>query len=320
MQNIIPLKNKELQALVNRREGETKLGEFIHSDYQSSEVKFVLIGIPEDIGPQANGGLPGARNAWSAFLKSFVNIQHNDFNSKKVAILGSVDTKFLYENEDNDVITLRSLTDKLDEIVYPIIKTLIEMDKVPIVVGGGHNNSYPLLKGSSLALSHSVNCVNIDPHADLRPMEGRHSGNGFSYAFNEGFLHYYHVLGLHENYNSQFILNQFSEHKNLSFTSYESFLKNKYTLPELAARAIQKTAAPLALEIDIDSIAYMPSSALSPSGFTLDQVRSMLYLLTQQNQPVYLHLSEGAPSNATEEKIVGKALAYLVSDFIKAYE
>ncbi|MFN3918606.1 MAG: formimidoylglutamase [Flavobacteriales bacterium] len=320
MQNIIPLSEEELGVLTILREGESKLGEFIHTDYKSNEVKFVLLGIPEDIGSQANCGLPGAKNTWPAFLKAFLNIQHNDFNKQKVSILGSVDTQFLYKKEEKDVIKLRELTDQLDEIIYPIIKKLIELDKIPIVIGGGHNNSYPLLKGSSLALNHSVNCVNIDPHADLRSLEGRHSGNGFSYAFNEGFLHYYHVLGLHENYNSQFILNEFSEHKNLSFTSYESFLKNKYTLSELAARALQKTTAPLALEVDMDSIAYMPSSALSPSGFTLDQVRHLLYLLTRQNHPVYLHISEAAPTNTTEEKIIGKAISYIVTDFIKAYE
>jgi formiminoglutamase len=33
-----------------------------------------------------------------------------------------------------------------------------------------------------------VNAINFDAHSDFRILEGRHSGNGFSYAYEEGFL------------------------------------------------------------------------------------------------------------------------------------
>jgi arginase family enzyme len=32
-----------------------------------------------------------------------------------------------------------------------------------------------------------VNAINFDAHSDFRILEGRHSGNGFSYAYEEGF-------------------------------------------------------------------------------------------------------------------------------------
>src|ERR1700674_8908 len=41
--------------------------------------KYVLFGIPEDIGIRANGGIGGADTAWEPFLQSFLNIQSNDF-------------------------------------------------------------------------------------------------------------------------------------------------------------------------------------------------------------------------------------------------
>jgi formiminoglutamase len=34
----------------------------------------------------------------------------------------------------------------------------------------------------------------------------------------------------------------------------------------------------------------------------------------------YLHLPEAAPKNEQDDKIVGKTLAYLVSDFIKVHQ
>lgn len=58
----------------------------------------------------------------------------------------------------------------------------------PIAIGGGHNNAYPMLKGYSLAKKEKINAINCDPHADFRALEGRHSGNGFSYAVNDGYL------------------------------------------------------------------------------------------------------------------------------------
>ena len=77
---------------------------------------------------------------------------------------------------------------------------------IPIVIGGGHNNSYGCLKGdSSSARKCNVNCLNIDAHSDLRALEGRHSGNGFSYAKEEGALGAYFMWGLQENYTPEYI-------------------------------------------------------------------------------------------------------------------
>jgi formiminoglutamase len=61
----------------------------------------------------------------------------------------------------------------------------------------------------------------------------------------------------------------------------------------------------------------MPSSAFTPSGFSLNDARKYIHTIAKHKNISYLHLPEGAPSSVKEEKIVGKALAYLVSDFIK---
>ena len=71
----------------------------------------------------------------------------------------------------------------------PLISKLVEIvpsGKIPIIIGGGHNNAYGNIKGLALAKGKPVNAINFDAHSDFRIMEGRHSGNGFSYAFEEG--------------------------------------------------------------------------------------------------------------------------------------
>jgi formiminoglutamase len=60
----------------------------------------------------------------------------------------------------------------------------------------------------------------------------------------------------------------------------------------------------------------MPSSAYTPSGFSVENARNYIRKLAHHKKCVYLHLPEGAPTNIQEEKIVGKTLAYLVWDFI----
>jgi formiminoglutamase len=68
----------------------------------------------------------------------------------------------------------------------------------------------------------------------------------------------------------------------------------------------------------MDAIALMPSSAFSPSGWQLDQIRTLLLKLGHiRPQIAYLNLTEAAPSDDKEDLIVGKALTYLVRDFLR---
>ena len=60
-------------------------------------IKYVLLGICEDIGPRANLGNGGAEDGWQAFLKRFLNQPDNQFlANEKVLLLGAIyQTKIL---------------------------------------------------------------------------------------------------------------------------------------------------------------------------------------------------------------------------------
>ncbi|MEI9959443.1 MAG: arginase family protein [Ferruginibacter sp.] len=77
----------------------------------------------------------------------------------------------------------------IDEEVENMLKVIAAAKKIPIVIGGGHNNAYPIIKGVAKGLVKAgaiplaqINCVNLDAHTDYGATEGRHSGNGFKYA------------------------------------------------------------------------------------------------------------------------------------------
>jgi len=329
------LSRKEVDAITSARKGEVKVGQRVQvadadllESIQNTTARYVMIGIPEDIGVRANKGVAGAASGWMATLKAFVNRQSNNyFNGSEVLVLGYLDNKelmaqakMLDSSIDQDLEKLRDLTAQIDDLVWPLIKEITAKGKTAIVVGGGHNNAYGCLKGSALGLEKPIDCVNIDPHGDFRALEGRHSGNGFSYAYNEGHLNRYAVFGLHQGYNSAEMLDRMRVPNKLWYISYEDILFG--SLPyldhwrELWTRFDRDKVG---LEIDMDSISDFPTSASTLNGWTINEVRQMIHALKNfRGQIPYLHLAESAPSlDPNSEGRVGKAMAQFLVDFIQ---
>lgn len=70
------------------------------------------------------------------------------------------------------------------------------------------------------------------------------------------------------------------------------------------------------IELDMDAIEMMGSSAISPSGFSLNEARQFVSYFTKNENASYLHICEGSPSAGVFPNQVGKAITYLVSDSI----
>ncbi|QAA80626.1 arginase [Aequorivita sp. H23M31] len=323
---------KDIAPLINRRAGETKFGEkisFIKSldDLKKNTSKFVLLGIPEDIGVRANYGNPGTSMAWSAALASFLNIQYNSFtNAENLILLGEIDCDVqmkqaasLTKEVNHYAEELGELVVQIDHKVSMIIQKIIEAGKFPIIIGGGHNNSYGNLMGTSQGLNSKINCINFDAHTDFRALEHRHSGNGFSYAFENGFLDKYFIFGLHRNYTSEGVFNSLQENnQRVGFNLFEDISVQK----KLSFSAALKEAEDFCcynnfgIELDMDAIAMMGSSAISPSGFTVEEARIFVGRFTKNTNARYLHICEGAPLLGLFPTQVGKTIAYLISDAI----
>lgn len=320
-------------SLTDIRTGETKLGERVEivADLEAlalTNCKFVLLGLPEDVGIQANFGVTGARTMWDAALRALLNIQSTEkLRGDEIAVLGHIDftdenkrARALDVHRAADLEVLRDIVSGIDRDVADVISSVYAAGKIPVVLGGGHNNAYPILKAFSQAFSKPVHTINIDAHSDFRALEGRHSGNGFSYAFKDGFLDRYAMIGLHENYNSQKIIGQFkADPEHFQFVFFDDFIRENNSHSRAFQNALNFTEGLCGLEIDLDSVAGMLSSAMSPSGFTMQQLRDMI-AQTARAQLFYLHIAEGASrlDDGRESSLTGKAVAYLVSDFMKA--
>ncbi len=339
--HLVIYRRQHIRSQIAFRPGESKLGEHLRflaagatrltlRSYAQKGIKFVLLGIPESIGILANMGKCCTENAWPLFLKHFLNIQSNRFlRGNDILCLGHIDTQDLSQaaaslnrSGPEALQKMRALCSRLDDRVYPVIEKIVSAGIIPLVVGGGHNNAYPIIKGTARALgaTDGINCINCDPHADYRPMEGRHSGNSFTYAAAEGHLSRYFVFGLHASYNSEAALEALDRNEHAAYCRFEPHADLRKSIKQ-AVDFIKKSNHPVGIELDLDSIADMPSSFATPSGLSVEDARFFICEMTSKLRPAYLHLPEAAPVlDGSEAGRVGKTLAYLVADFIKTFQ
>jgi formiminoglutamase len=336
---------QDVLSLTKLRRFETKLGERIHvvndghdleTSIRKSSAKFILLGVPEDIGNKANAGSGGADTGWHSFLQFFLNIQSNDFlDGEEILLLGHFDfgdIQYLIDTtartEEEKLEAFRHAVNTVDEEVEVLAKIITEAGKIPVVIGGGHNNAYPLIKGAAkgwhkagLIPLAQINCINLDAHTDYRPAEGRHSGNAFRYAEDDGYLQKYCVIGIHENYIQQNIWVDIVNNPFIDCITFEDiFIHEKRTFMQAVAHATGFTEDTLCgIEIDLDAVQDVLSSAMTPVGISPLHARQYISYAAADAKPAYLHICEGATrlSDGRTDVTTGKLISYLVSDFIK---
>ena len=321
---------EDFKKHTSTRQGEEKFGQAVGlvnswQALEKSDATYVLLGIPEDVGVRANMGRSGADKAWSSCLSALCNIQSNTYtNPSNTVILGEVDCKAEQQSackldikDPNYQSKIGSLVQQIDIKVSRVIAKVISVNKIPVIIGGGHNNSYGNIKGAATALKAGINCINLDPHTDFRALEHRHSGNGFSYAMEEGYLEKYYILGLHKNYTSGAVFEKMEAMKEkIQYSFFEDYITGTPFKQMLEQAKNFCANSPFGLELDMDAIKQMGSSAISPSGFSLQQAREYVSYFSRLKNCKYIHICEGAPVRELHYNQVAKAISYLVSDVI----
>jgi len=299
----------------NTREGEIKLSETLKFGNDVSKCAYIILGISEDIGPQMNNGLPGAKNGFHTFLTAFQNIQSNRFlKGNEIGILGEI----IQNKEFEDHLTNKNCIEELDDFVFKVLEENTNIEQTIIVIGGGHNNAYPLLKYAKSNSANKIHALNIDPHADCRKTDFRHSGNPFSCAIEEGLVQKYSIIGLHQSYNSEYIYN-FIDNNSIDISYFEDYIDN----PDRFWNSLNSfsdnldTKNTYTLDLDLDAITNVASSAFTPSGFSVEECRKIVRHLSSKIKFKHFHLPEGAPISLKEHKKYGKLISYLIADFIK---
>ena len=313
MRHLKVYNKQDVLSLTKLRRFETKLGERIQTlsnpgdietSLAESNARFVLFGVPEDLGAKGNFGIGGADTLWIPFLQSWLNIQSNDFfDGGEVLVVGHFDfgdMQYLIDTTakgaEEKIEAYRHAVNTIDDEVEHLAKLVTEAKKIPIVVGGGHNNSYPLIKGAAKGWHKAgiiplaqINCINLDAHADYRPMEGRHSGNAFRYAEEDGYLQKYCIVGLHENYLPQNVWVDMVNNPFIDCITFEDiFVHEKRTFLQAVAHATGFTEDTLVgIDIDLDGIQNTLSSAMTPVGISPLHARQYISYTASDAKPAY---------------------------------
>ncbi len=346
MQHLKIYNKQDILSLTTIRKFETRLGEklavaanpaALAQSLEQTAAEYVLVGVPEDIGVKADGGVGGADTAWVPFLQNFLNIQSNDFlTGESILLLGHFDFSELpalietnAQGPEEKIEAYRHAVNTIDEEVESLVKLITACGKIPIVIGGGHNNSYPLIKGAAKGLYKAgliqlaqINSVNLDAHTRYRPAEGRHSGNGIRYAEEDGYLQKYCVIGIHENYLQQNVWLDFVNNPFIDFITYEDiFILEKRNFIQAVAHATGFTEENyIGLELDLGCIEHVLARDRTPSGLSPLHARQYVTFAATDSKIAYLHICEGATSlsDGRKAETTGKLISYIVSDFIKA--
>jgi formiminoglutamase len=64
----------------------------------------------------------------------------------------------------------------------------------------------------------------------------------------------------------------------------------------------------------------LPSSAMTLSGFSVEEVRNFINHFGKHKNSKYIHICEGAPDLGDEKNshLIGKLIGYFVTDFVKS--
>jgi len=341
----------EIRAMTAGRAGETRLGELLRtcgSDGAPPEGTLVaVLGVPEDIGVRANLGRPGCRRMWRAALHALLHMQANaTIDARAIAVAGTVDVRDIQrdgkeldrelaaaraeaaaggrraaraaESAASLLARLRELCAEVDGRVESVVAGLRAVGAVPVVVGGGHNNALGILAGCSKAAGKAMRCVNVDLHGDLRPMEGRHSGNAFTYAVARGVLDRYAVIGLQECTATSSVLDALRDPRLRAWT-LDAIVRGETGLGESIDGAVEHVGdGPATLEIDIDAVSGAPASATAASGLSPRELRMCAARLSVELDVHAAHIAEGAPGlGAWPEGMIAKLVAELICDIAK---
>jgi formiminoglutamase len=108
----------------------------------------------------------------------------------------------------------------------------------------------------------------------------------------------------------------------IDIITYEDiFIHEKRNFRQAVSHAIDFTEDNYTgIELDLDVIENMLSSAVTPSGIPVQLARQYINLGAAHAKVAYLHICEGAAQlNGQSNGTIGKTISFLISDFVKMH-
>lgn len=149
------------------------------ADASPARTTLAIIGVPQDIGVERNGGRAGAAEAPDAIRRWLYRLTTFDIETSTSIQPGAV--------ADLGNIVCDGSLEEIHERLSLVVEQVCARGMVPIVLGGGHDVSYATITGAARAVG-PVGALNIDAHLDVRSSSVRNSGTPFRMLIEEGSL------------------------------------------------------------------------------------------------------------------------------------
>lgn len=245
-----------------------RLGDLVRTrldDVRQTKLVAVVLGVPQHLGVMRNNGRPGAAEAPTAIRAMLYRMATS-------AIQSAIDRNDLAVVDIGNINVEGLSLEEIHHNQHQVVMALLKSGMFPIVLGGGHDCVWPTINAyESVGVSYGV--MNIDAHADVRPLiDGHkaHSGSPFRQmlevdsscraegAFVEYGLQHYAVAKAHVDYVR-------SRHAHV-------FMLEDARQPGAWTQAMDKLGSAKRVHISLDmdgfASAFAPGvSAPSPDGF-----------------------------------------------------
>lgn len=311
----------------NMVHSEQKLCDIIKTGIDPT-AEIALIGIPFDLGVKFSKGRSGARNAPKRIREQIskygttFNIDYlTDISNLKIYDFGNI--IILDEEKPNDTY------DRIEKVIFELAKD----DILPIILGGGHDITYPCIKGF-LTWYGKIGGINIDVHFDVREQEGEYISSGMAFrkliemGKNDSFLGNNFVeIGADGTVNSKKYFNYLKANQvsiipikmirdiTMKNKDIELFMKTAFSTASEGTNAVFTS-------LDIDSIssdAAPGCSFINPNGFTTDEISRIAHSVGYNKHVKYFDIVEVNPKFDIDNR-TARLCARIISCFLTGYQ
>jgi arginase family enzyme len=176
----------------------SRLAGCLHTEV-NIDTKIALLGVPDDTGVRMNNGRPGAILGPTAFRAALA--RYGKSEPAGFAWPGVYDA--------GDVHTGDSLQETHDRVTA-VVGALLAEDLLPVMIGGGHDLTFPFVRAVAAEVGKPMHGVYFDAHLDVRAEEG--SGMPFRRLVEDCGVRELHVHGMDEMANTAEHLSWFQGH------------------------------------------------------------------------------------------------------------
>lgn len=255
--------------------------------------RIAILGVPGDLGVELNAGRTGAREgpaALRAALESY---------GVRTPASGAWPSIF----DAGDVRPGQTLQETHQRIT-DAVGELLDLGLFPIVIGGGHDLTYPVVRAVSTRYA-PLHGVYFDAHLDVRETEG--SGMAFRKIVEECGVQSLHVHGLHALANSR---------------EHQTWFESHGGRADRFGPGDPWPDGDLFVSLDLDVIdqAYAPGvSAMNPCGWTPDLAERWIRAAAKQPGLRCLDIVELCPPH-DEHSRTARLCAHLLLSFCQQWQ